>query len=260
VAAARRLVARGQRNTPATDRPRVGLRSLAVVVVLFAVVGPGVILAWQGADPLAGTGGSVDLEGPSSSAGPPVTSAGTKTPSAIGGGLVVVVTEDRIVASDVRSGAPRFDVDLATLGLPAPQDPPQGSTTAMPETATAVSVRAHESGVVIASAGTTVGLDRTGGLRWSHDSPRWYTIVAAADPDRVVLTGPDTHTGERVLLEVLDAGDGEVRFAERVAALIGVGEQSATVRELGPDRRIAALSLEDGTTRWSAQARDQTVP
>lgn len=235
-------------------------RLVATAVVLLAVAGPAVLLAWPGVDPLVGTGGTVDLEGPSSSAAPPGMAAGTKTPSAIGGGLVVVVTDDRIVATDVRSGAPRFDVDIAALGLPAPKDPPQGSTTALPETASAVSVRAHEGGVVIASAGTTVGLDRTGHLQWSHDSPRWYTIVAAADGERTVLSGPDTHTGERVLLEVLDSVSGEVRFTDRVAALIGVGEQSATVRELGPDRRIAAVSLEDGTTRWSAQSRDPAVP
>ncbi|MFA9428621.1 hypothetical protein [Egicoccus sp. AB-alg2] len=179
-------------------------------------------------------------------------------PAAVGGGLIIVLEDDRLLASDAVTGWPRFDVSLTAIGLPVTQQVARSAPGPAPETTTSVSVRAHDGGAIVASGGVTVALDARGGVRWTHRSTRWHTAVTAADDERAVLVGPDDDSGKRLLLEVLETDDGTVRFSRRVATVIGVGKHSAMVEEIGKDGQIAAIDLDDGSLRWRLGSRGPT--
>lgn len=174
---------------------------------------------------------------------PPVPTTGVRLAAskAIGGGLLVIADRNGVVATDAATGARVFASALDDLGL----------DTAVTGSEHAVSVRAYDGGVVLASGPTTTALAGDGAQRWRLDSDGVLaTRIVVADRERIVLVGSHRDGTDR--LQVVRTTDGGLRFVRPIAGLIAVEEQTALVREAGQDVGVTAVSLLDGTVRWAS--------
>lgn len=151
----------------------------------------------------------------------------------------MTVDGDRLVATEAAGTATVFDLDLGDLGLHTGRDDDA-----------AISIQPFDGGVILAAGSTAIALTRSGTQRWRLTTGFDATRVVVADRERIVLVGSDADEGD--VLQVVRTVDAHVRFVRPIAALVGVEEQTALVRDAGRSSGVTAVSLTDGTVRWAS--------